>query len=140
MGYCGAADPGLLLARALDVAKAGDVILVVTAVGGVDALLVRVLVDGAGMTSLGERRPISYPSYLTWRGLLEREPARRPERPGAAAPPAHRNVAWKFRLQGSRCTSCGKVYLPAHRVCGDCGGVDTPSRTAWPTACATSSR
>jgi hydroxymethylglutaryl-CoA synthase len=124
VGYCGAADPGLLLARALDTARAGDVVLVVAAVGGVDALLVRALVDGPGTKALDGRRPVSYPSYLTWRGLLEREPTRRPERAGVAAPPAHRNVAWKYRLEGTRCTACGKVYLPAHRVCGACDSVD----------------
>lgn len=124
VGYCGAAEIGMLLAEALDSAKAGDVILALTATGGVDAMLVRALVDGPGPRSLDGRRQISYPSFLTWRGLLEREPTRRPERPGVAAPPAHRNVGWKFGLEGSRCRSCGKVYLPAHRVCGACGSVD----------------
>ena len=124
VGFCGAADVGLLLARALDAASTGDVILVLHVGGGVDAMLVRALVDGPGSASLAGRREISYPSYLTWRGLLEREPTRRPERPGAAAAPAHRNVDWKFGLTGSRCRACGKVYLPAHRVCGACGSVD----------------
>ncbi|MGV9800901.1 zinc ribbon domain-containing protein [Mycobacterium sp. NPDC003449] len=124
VGFCGAADPGLLLAAALDTAKAGDVILVVTAVGGVDALLVRALVDGPGPRPPTGRNEIGYPSFLTWRGLIEREPSRRPERPDVAAPPAHRNVGWKFGLEGSRCRSCGKVYLPAHRVCGECGALD----------------
>ncbi|KWX57354.1 OB-fold domain-containing protein [Mycobacterium sp. NAZ190054] len=124
IGYCGAADIGLLLAAALDCAKAGDVILVLSATGGVDAMLVRALVDGPGTRSLDGRRDISYPSFLTWRGLLEREPTRRPERPGVAAPPAYRNAGWKFGLEGSRCRSCGKVYLPAHRVCGNCGSLD----------------
>jgi hydroxymethylglutaryl-CoA synthase len=124
VGYCGAAEIGVLLADALDAATAGDVILVVTATGGVDAMLVRALVDGPGARPPAGRREISYPSFLTWRGLLEREPTRRPERAGVAAAPAHRNVGWKFGMEGSRCRSCGKVYLPAHRVCGACGSLD----------------
>ncbi|WP_405066446.1 hypothetical protein OG558_32685 [Kribbella sp. NBC_01510] len=125
-GYCGAADLGLLLASALDTAKAGDTILVVSAGGGADALLLRVLKDGP---FAGDRRPdsagreIGYHQYLTWRGLVAREPARRPERPSVAPPPAYRNSGWKFGLTGSQCLECGKVYLPPARVCA-CGAVD----------------
>ncbi|MCR4514112.1 zinc ribbon domain-containing protein [Aeromicrobium sp. 50.2.37] len=129
VGYCGAADIGVLLARALDTATAGDTILVVDAVGSVDAMLLTVLRDGPGATSwterLSARRSIGYVEYLTWRGRVEREPARRPEKPGVAAPPATRNARWKYALVGGRCTDCGKVYLPAHRVCGGCGATDT---------------
>jgi len=125
-GYCGAADVGLLLASALDTARAGDTVLVVSAGGGADALLLRVLKDGP---YAGGRRPdrvgkeIGYHQHLTWRGEVAREPARRPERPSVAAPPAYRNSAWKFGLTGSQCLECGKVYLPPARVCA-CGAVD----------------
>jgi hydroxymethylglutaryl-CoA synthase len=129
VGFCGAAEAGLLLARVLDVAKAGDTVLLLSVLGGVDGLLVRVLGDGQGSERsdrmLDERRTISYTDYLVWRGLLEREPARRPERAAVAAPAAFRNVRWKFALEGSRCSRCGKVYLPPQRVCGGCDGVDT---------------
>jgi hydroxymethylglutaryl-CoA synthase len=116
VGYCGAADVGILLARTLDVAKAGDTIMVLTATGGIDGLLVHVLANGGGSErlnrALARRRMISYTDYLVWRGLLEREPARRPDRPSVAAPAAFRNVRWKYRLEGSQCGKCGKVYLP----------------------------
>lgn len=129
IGYCGAADVGVLLAQALDTSRAGDTILVVSAAGSVDAMLLRVLQDGPGssawVSGLRERREISYTDYLTWRGLLEREPTRRPERAGVSAPPAARNAHWKFQLEGGKCTSCGKVYLPAERVCGGCGATDS---------------
>ncbi len=129
VGYCGAAEVGILLARTLDVAKAGDTVLLLSAMGGVDGVVVRVLADGGGSERLDReiagRRMISYTDYLVRRGLLEREPARRPDRPAVAAPAAFRNVRWKFRLEGSRCGQCGKVYLPPQRVCGGCGGADT---------------
>ncbi|TYB57430.1 hydroxymethylglutaryl-CoA synthase [Nonomuraea sp. PA05] len=121
-GYCGAADLGLLLAGALDTAKAGDTILVVSAGGGADALLLRVLKDGRRSPDrVGQE--IGYHQYLTWRGALGREPARRPARPAVAPAPALRNSAWKYGLAGSQCSACAKVYLPPARVCA-CGAVD----------------
>jgi len=123
-GYCGAADPGLLLARALDEARAGDTILLVAIAGGADAMLLHVLRDGAGSKSGLEPLALDYVSYLTWRGLLEREPARRPERASVAAPASFRNRGWKFGLQGSRCTACEAIHLPPQRVCSNCHAVD----------------
>lgn len=123
-GYCGAADVGLLLASALDVAKAGDTILVVSAVGGADAILVRALLDGPGARAGETLSEVSYFNYLSWRGFLEREPARRPDLPHLSAPATFRNQGWKFGLRGSRCTSCSTVYLPPQRVCGVCNGLD----------------
>ncbi|MTD52898.1 zinc ribbon domain-containing protein [Amycolatopsis pithecellobii] len=129
VGYCAAADIGVLLARALDSARSGDTILLVNAVGSVDALLLNVLRDGPGdrrwSEQLSDRRSLSYVEFLTWSGRIQREPARRPDKPGVAAPPAARNADWKYALTGGRCTECGKVYLPAHRVCGDCGATDS---------------
>ncbi|WP_199435397.1 hydroxymethylglutaryl-CoA synthase [Qaidamihabitans albus] len=128
-GYCGAADIGLLLADALDAAVAGDTVLAVSAGGGADALLLRALKDGplAGVGGAGRRRPpgeaIGYYQYLTWRGEIGREPARRPARPSVAPPPSFRDSDWKFGLVGSECLECGKVYLPPQRVCR-CGAVD----------------
>ncbi|MDB5579273.1 MAG: hydroxymethylglutaryl-CoA synthase [Bradyrhizobium sp.] len=123
-GYCGAADPGMLLAAALDVAKAGDTVLIVSAVGGTDAILFRVLRDGPGLRDNCGTSELSYFDFLTWRGLLEREMARRPDRPGVSAPATFRNQSWKFGLFGSRCTACSKVYLPPQRVCGVCAAQD----------------
>jgi len=128
VGYCGAADIGLLLGRALDVGKVGDRVLLINAVGGVDALLVEVLRDGPGSAAsdaaLARRRQISYVDFLTFRGLIRREPSRRPERAPVAAPAAFRNTPWKFALVGGRCEVCDKVYLPAQRVCAGCGSTD----------------
>lgn len=129
VGYCGAAEAGLLLSRTLDNSRAGDTILLLSAAGGVDAMMLRVLRDGPGselyQAELAARLEVPYVSYLTWRGFLEREPTRRPERPAVAAPAAFRNQTWKYGLIGSRCDACGKVYLPPQRVCGSCGGVDS---------------
>ncbi|KRB82362.1 hypothetical protein ASE00_09845 [Sphingomonas sp. Root710] len=124
VGFCGSADPGMLLALALDEAKAGDTIMVVGTGSGADALLLRVLRDGEGKLKVGDGLGLSYTDYLVWRGLLEREPARRPDRPSVSAPASYRNHDWKFGLRGSRCTACGAVHLPPQRVCSSCDAID----------------
>jgi uncharacterized OB-fold protein len=67
---------------------------------------------------------VDYVRWLTWRGLLDREPPRRPEPDLPAAPPSARAAAWKFSLHGGRCRTCGFVHLPPTRVCRSCGAVD----------------
>jgi hydroxymethylglutaryl-CoA synthase len=62
--------------------------------------------------------------WLKWRGLVDREPPRRPEPDLPAAPPSARASAWKFGLVGSRCASCDFVHLPPARACKSCGAVD----------------
>lgn len=72
----------------------------------------------------GHSREVPYARYLSWRGLLEREPPRRPDPPRPSAPPSHRAERWKFGFVGSECQSCGSRYLPPQRTCLQCGAVD----------------
>lgn len=134
IGYCGAADPGLRLAAVLDRAGPGETILLIVAADGADASVLRT--TDAIATGRGERarvgveaqlaggRALRYATYLTWRGLLEREPPRRPEPDRPAAPPSARAEAWKFAFTGSRCRACGFVHVPPIRVCKRCRTVD----------------
>jgi len=141
VGYCGAADPGLRLAAVLDRARPGETILLAVAADGCDAQVLRVgaAIDGyrsaqhrgaaAGHGGPRDENPdgsrqIAYTTYLTWRGLLEREPPRRPDPGRPAAPPSHRSRAWKFAFVGSACEACGRVHAPPRRVCVCCGSVD----------------
>ncbi len=131
IGFSGAADPLLGLAAALDVAEPGQTILVLSAVDGCDALLLRATPALVRRRSarpvavqLDQGRTVPYPTYLSWRGLLERELPRRPEPDRPAGPPSARAGAWKFGLNGSRCTSCGFLHLPPLRVCRGCSAVD----------------
>ena len=73
-------------------------------------------------------RKVPYATYLTWRGLLEREPPRRPEPDRPAGPPAARAKEWKFAFVGSGCQACGFVHVPPSRVCKGCGAVDQMDR------------
>jgi 3-hydroxy-3-methylglutaryl CoA synthase len=135
VGHAGAADAGLRLAAALDQAEPGDTILLASAADGADALVFRV---GEGIASARRSRPVAdqaaggrevaYAQYLTWRGLLEREPPRRPEPERPTGPPSARAEAWKFAFVGSACLECGQVHVPPRRVCVNCGAVDRMER------------
>jgi len=131
LGYSGAADFGLRLAAALDDSAAGDTILALSATDGCDAWVLRVndrIEQTRAGTPLREQltggRELPYVRYLTWRGLLEREPPRRPEPDRPAGPPAARSERWKFAFVGSACNECGQVHLPPRRVCVKCASVD----------------
>ena len=67
---------------------------------------------------------LSYETFLTWRGMLEREPPRRPDPVAPAAPPSLRSEDWKFAFAASRCEACGERHLPPARVCAKCATVD----------------
>lgn len=132
VGRTGTAHAGLLLARALDTAAAGDRILVVSASDGVDVALFEVtsqIEQGRPARSVdhwrnSKRNDLPYNTYLKWRGVMPFEPPRRPdpERPGA--PPARRSERWKMAFVGSRCNACNAVHLPPQRTCVACGSLD----------------
>ena len=131
IGHTGTAHAGLLLADALDRATPDQLILVVSLADGADATVWRATdaiaagrpaVPVAKLIAGGGR--VSYASFLTWRGFLDREPPRRPDPQKPAAPPSLRAEAWKFGFIGSRCQACGVRHLPPQRVCLKCHAVD----------------
>lgn len=130
-GHAGAADPWIGLADALDRADPGESILVLSVVDGCDAVLFRTtgrLAHARQARSVAEQtaagRDVPYATYLSWRGLLDKEPPRRPEPDRPAGPPAARSTSWKFSFTGNACRGCGFVHLPPSRVCKRCGSVD----------------
>lgn len=135
IGYAGAADAGLALADVLDRAAPGETILMLLAADGCDATVLET--TGAlaayreGRAPLTEQlaagRELPYPTFLTWRGMLEREPPRRPEPDRPAAPASARAETWKFAFVGSRCDQCARVHLPPRRVCAGCQAVNRMS-------------
>jgi 3-hydroxy-3-methylglutaryl CoA synthase/uncharacterized OB-fold protein len=136
IGNAGAAHAGLMFADALDRAQADDLIAVVSLADGADASIWRVIgatkrpANVAGRLAGGGR--VSYPTFLAWRGFLQREPPRRPDPQPPEAPPSLRAEAWKFGFTGSRCQACGTRHLPPQRVCVKCHAVDrmAPERLA----------
>jgi 3-hydroxy-3-methylglutaryl CoA synthase/uncharacterized OB-fold protein len=134
VGNTGAAHPGLLLAGVLDEARPGATILLVVLADGADALVLRVTAEIEAYrerrsTTVAEQvasagQDLAYPTFLTWRGMLQREPPRRPDPVPPAAPPALRRSAWKYGFVASRCEDCGTRHLPPARVCVHCDAVD----------------
>lgn len=131
LGFAGSAHLGLLIVDALDRARPGETILAVGVADGADAFVLRAtprLDDARQPTPLAAQLeqgvPVAYATYLTWRGLLRRQPPRRPDPQAPAAPPSLRDSSWKHALTASRCTSCGRVHMPPQRVCSGCGAVD----------------
>jgi hydroxymethylglutaryl-CoA synthase len=136
VGYAGAADPGVRLAAVLDRAQPGETILLVVASDGADATILRVTEHvtkarrGAPVAEQAAGgRDVPYATYLTWRGLLDREPPRRPEPERPTAPPSARDASWKFGFVGTSCDACGQVHVPPRRVCAGCRAVDRMTRT-----------
>ena len=124
VGFSGTADAGIALASVLDVAEPDETILVLSAVDGCDAVLLRTTAQlplSRQSTSVSMQRAegmvVPHLTYLSWHGLVDLEPPRRPEPDRPAAPPAARAEGWKFGLTGTRCRHCRFVHLPPVRVC-----------------------
>ncbi|WP_260684558.1 OB-fold domain-containing protein [Rhodococcus sp. KBS0724] len=129
-GNAGAAQLGLVTADTLDQAKPGELLLVVSLADGADAFLLRTtdrLLDGKASVRVaaGNGLSVTYPTYLLWRGLVERELPRRPDPVRPSAPFSARDREYKFAFSGGRCRTCGTVQFPLPRVCLRCRGVDS---------------
>jgi 3-hydroxy-3-methylglutaryl CoA synthase/uncharacterized OB-fold protein len=131
IGNAGTAALGLALANVLNAAAPDELVLAVNLADGADAFVLRTtpaLAARAREPIAGEGRSVPYATFLTWRGMLEREPPRRPDPERPAAPPSFRREDWKFAFVGSRCTACGTRHLPPQRVCVRCHAVDQMAR------------
>jgi len=132
IGNTGTAHGGIVLTDVLDRAAPGATILLVSLADGADATVTRTS-DAISSYSAaktvrqqleGPTIDVPYPTYLTWRGQLHREPPRRPDPERPAAPVSYRREDWKFGFAGSRCEACGTRHLPPARVCVKCNAVD----------------
>jgi uncharacterized OB-fold protein len=122
-GVLGTPDPLVLLARALETAKPGDLVVVAAYGEGADALVFR----ATDALAAARPRPIaerlaggmmlaSYEKFLKARNVLPVD---------YQGEPFPTYLEWKelkqdIRLYGSRCESCGLVQYPMARVCLGC--------------------
>jgi 3-hydroxy-3-methylglutaryl CoA synthase len=140
IGNAGTAQPGILLADALDRAGPDEIVVLLVLADGATALVLRTTTALAGHRQprpvtqqiAAASRTLDYATFLSWRGFLDREPPRRPDPEPVAAPPAQRRADWKFGLVAARCTRCGTRSLPPGRICQGCHAVD--EMTAEPLA------
>jgi hydroxymethylglutaryl-CoA synthase len=132
VGNAGTAQPGILLAHALDQAEPGQTLALVVLADGATAVLLKVTEAMSGyrrqarvaaQVAEGDDS-LLYSNFLSWRGFLTREPPRRPDPMGPAAPPSLRSVRYKYGFVAHRCEQCGTVHLPAVRVCVTCKATD----------------
>ncbi len=124
IGCTGSAEALLLLARALDTAAAGDLILVGGFGEGADVILFRVTaaIDGGRaevpvQSWIDAGEPLeSYEKYLKYRRLVEVDEPTDVVTNVLESKELTQNV----RLHGSRCRECGQVQYPVARVCIAC--------------------
>jgi uncharacterized OB-fold protein len=132
IGNPGAAQPALLLARALEQAEPGEVIALVVLADGADVHLFRAtdaLASWRPVRTVDDqvaagRGGLRYLTFLSWKGMVTLDPPRRPEPARASASAAARNDDWKFGFVGSRDRATGAVHLPPARVSYRDGSVD----------------
>lgn len=132
IGNTGSAAAPLMLAAALDEAKAGEKILYVSYGDGCNAMVfettpqienytpahtIRSLIDCKDNT-------LPYGKYLKWKGFLLCEPQRRPEQERSSLPDYLRGSKKNNAMYGSVCTKCGTPHYPPQRVCANCRSVD----------------
>ena len=132
IGTTGSSHSLLVLASVLDKAEPGQLIMVVNLADGCDVNFFRTtdaIADYTPHRSVEAQiadgnDSLTYQTFLTWRGFLDREPPRRPDPVPPAAPPSHRMVEWKYGFYGSRDRESGAIHLPPQRVSVKGGNVD----------------
>lgn len=132
VGRCGAVEPLLGLAEAIERADAGDVIVAAGFAQGVDVLVFRATGKKSG-SAVGSAlnagtEDDNYLRFLSHRGLLEMDWGKRAERDVRTAQSAYyRQRDQISAFVGGRCSSCGTIQFPRTRACvnPDCRAFDT---------------
>jgi hydroxymethylglutaryl-CoA synthase len=135
VGDSGTAQPLLMMVRALEEAKPGDKILLISYGSGCDALYFEVtdklheLKPRHGVIgSLNRRADLdNYAKYLTWRRMVKVDTGLR----GEEQKWTRWSLMWRshramLSLEGNKCTVCGTVQFPPQKICvnPECGAVD----------------
>ncbi len=135
IGNTGTASVFLMLAAALETAKPGDKILLISYGDGADAFVLLVtdkikqFQKGQIITpKLAGKVAIGYGQYLTWRGLVPVEASTLPERPALSLPARWRERKAVAALYGAKCKNCGTPQISqigqTPRVCVNCQAKD----------------
>ena len=136
VGVAGAAQPILLLAKTLESAQPGELILLTGFGQGCDALLFRATgaIGGfkpargvAGALAAG-REETNYAKFLAFNDLIERDIGKRGETDKQTYLSGYnrrRDLVTSFL--GGKCRICGTVQIPREKYCvnPDCGALDS---------------
>ncbi len=135
IGDAGAAQPLVMLARALEDASPGDKLLLVSFGNGCDAIYLEATKDikkaaaTKGLSSyLADKAELdNYTKYVAWRNIAPVDIGLR----GEEDTWTRWSLSWRSRkailgLFGTKCTKCGTPQYPPQRICvnPDCGAVD----------------
>lgn len=131
VGNCGAAQPLLLLADAIENAHEGDLILLAAYGNGADAFIFKVTKEINNLKkintvakALATKRPLnSYTKALSFRGILEANPGE-PFRTFPSNTAYWRESGAILKLTGSKCKKCGTGIYPVNRICPSCNSKD----------------
>jgi len=129
VGNTGAAYALMMLAGALEQAKAGDKLLLANYGDGADAFILTI---ADGITKLKSRRGIkyhldsklplmSYDKYLRYRGILQGYAFWENQ---SAATVSWRDRRWNINCRGGKCQVCGNINFPPQRICMYCQSKD----------------
>ena len=135
VGDTGTAQPLVMLAKALEEAKPGDKLLVLSYGSGCDALYFEVTEN---ITRFAPRKGVSgslanraeldnYQKYLAWRRMISVETGLRGEEDKVTRwSLVWRNHKMILGMLGSRCKKCKTQHFPPQRICvnPECGAVD----------------
>ncbi|MCK9273496.1 MAG: OB-fold domain-containing protein [Syntrophales bacterium] len=138
VGNTGTAQPLMILIGALEDAKPGDRILLVSWGNGSDAIIFRVNEE---IDNIRGRRGIkrhlkikktldNYGRYLRWRDMVDIAPPPRPPAGAASMSAQWREHSTALPLYGVKCKNCGtpQLYLSSSstraRICLNCGRKD----------------
>ena len=126
VGATGAAQPSVLLINALENAEPGQTIALVVLGDGAEVVIFRTtaaLATYRPAKTIAEQldggAPLAYGRFLSWRGMINVEPPRRPEPARPSGTAAARSKDWKFGFVGSRDVVDGMVLMPPSRVSFD---------------------
>lgn len=136
LGVTGVAHPVILLTKALESAKPGDLVLVAGFGQGTDALLFRAteaITDKRpknGFSGALERRreDANYNRFLSFNNLVDRDIGKRGELDKQSYLAAmYRRKDLLTGFIGGKCRNCGTVQIPKDRYCvnPECGALDS---------------
>jgi 3-hydroxy-3-methylglutaryl CoA synthase len=135
VGNTGSAAIFLMLAAALEEAKAGDRILLAGYGDGCDAFILRVTKEIEKMRAatsmknrLARKTPVDYGKYLSWKNLIPIEGMNLPARSEPSLATRWRDRKSVRALYGVRCNQCGTPQIhpigQSIRICNTCQAKD----------------